>query len=69
MFKNDESENQEVNINVCKRRTNFVIQKGLFRQLITSSSFSSSIIEDVFYAFLVEFCKINKMKRQKKYKN
>jgi hypothetical protein len=35
-------------LNICKRRVNFAIQKGLARQLITSHFFSSSIIEDPF---------------------
>jgi hypothetical protein len=44
-------------LNICKRCISFAIQKDLARQLITSPSFSSSIIEDPllsgFYAFLV----------------
>jgi hypothetical protein len=32
-------------LNICKRRVSFAIKEGLARQLITFSSFKSSVVE------------------------
>jgi hypothetical protein len=39
-------------LNICKLLMSFAIQKGLARQLTTSPSFNSSIIEDLYEVLL-----------------